>query len=108
MQRPVHPSLGRVKTVVDIYGWTGKKEGKKVFPNHRYCQLCLKSESKWCRMGLWSVSGRQTHFKLVKLAYLTDFKSCMYMCKSACSGCVWPMLLDGLSYSKKICIENSK
>ena len=28
-----------------------KNEGaKKVFQNHRYCQLCLKSECKWCHM----------------------------------------------------------
>ena len=50
MQRPVRPSFGRVKIIVDgwKYGWTGKKikEQKKVSQNHRYCQLCLKSECK--------------------------------------------------------------
>ena len=42
LSRPVHLSLGRVKTNTDgqKYGWTGKKnEGAKqnVFQNHSYC-----------------------------------------------------------------------
>ena len=47
MQTPVHPPFGRVNPVVDVWvnGW--KYEGaKQVFQNHRYCQLCLRSECK--------------------------------------------------------------
>ena len=59
MQRPAKPSFGRVQTVVDgyKYGWTGKKNevAKKVFQNHRYIQLCLRSECKWCHMSVCSL-----------------------------------------------------
>ena len=41
--------------------WTGRNMGGRVknwsktfFPNHRYCQLCLKSECKWCHMCVCS------------------------------------------------------
>ena len=63
IQRPVHPSFGRVKPL-----WTGINMGgrvvdeqKKVFQNRRYCQLCLKSE---CVCSFKS----SDRFKVCKLA----------------------------------------
>ena len=31
-----------------------KEQNKKVFHNHRCCQLCLRSEPKWCHMYVYS------------------------------------------------------
>ena len=55
MQRPVHPSFGRVKPILDwlTCGWTDGGRVKvqrskkfKIFKNHRYCQLSLRNERK--------------------------------------------------------------
>ena len=37
---------------------------KQIFQNRRYCQLCLRSECKWCRVRLKYISGHRTHFKV--------------------------------------------
>ena len=54
MRRPVHPSFGQVKTVVDgsKYGWTGKqmKEQKRFSKTIDIVSYALKSECKWCHM----------------------------------------------------------
>ena len=62
MQRPVHPSFGRVKTIVDVskYGWTGGGWVKK-FRSKRWSSKtidivsnALESEYKWSHMCVCS------------------------------------------------------
>ena len=75
MQKPVHPSFGRVKPVVDglKYGWTGggreKMKGQKRWSNTIDIVIYASKVSvNGVTRVFVSISGHQTHFKVYKLA----------------------------------------
>ena len=82
MQRHVHPSFGRVKTIVDglKYGWMGKKmkeQKTKIFQNHRYCQLCLTSGCKWSHVCVCSPFQVIRHM-LKFVNWLNSYHPCVH------------------------------
>ena len=70
MQRPVHPSFGRIKTVVDgyKYGWMGggrvkqrrSKKSSKTIDIDSYALDVHVKYSKWCHMCVFVVHFRSS------------------------------------------------
>ena len=61
-------------------GGRGKmKEQKKLFQDHRYCQLCLRSECKWCHMHVCSALQVIRHILKFVNCYIhvTTTKTCV-------------------------------